>query len=248
MASLPSLALPSSAGRRRRPSGRSGSTRRRQEAPSQLLARELRRDDGQCSAAGIGGPCGRMAFHPCGQPVHRQLWRMWISSFCHALRLTIAVEKALTKKCWLDTPLTGYSCPETACLQRRRRPSRVRSWGLTATSQRGSAGCRGRRTVQDILKPRFPQRPQIGHLRGDTPDGFPQIVNSLWTTSVFRLQNHVSRGPMEGSDAPCYTRRPYGLVPRQAARRRGGRPALRAADCAYGGPAISRSGPSHTRP
>ena len=43
---------------------------------------------------------------------------------------------------------------------------------------------------------------------------------------------------MEGSGTPCYTRRPYGLVPRQAARRRGGRrPAVRAADCTPGGPA-----------
>ena len=47
---------------------------------------------------------------------------------------------------------------------------------------------------------------------------------------------------MEASGAPCYTRRPYGVVPRQAARRRGGRrPAVRAADCTRGGPGDRRT-------
>jgi len=33
---------------------------------------------------------------------------MWISSLSHALRLTIAVEKAFTNKCPLDTAFTRY--------------------------------------------------------------------------------------------------------------------------------------------
>ncbi len=42
--------------------------------------------------------------------------------------------------------------------------------------------------------------------------------------------------------ALCYTRRPYGVVPRQAARRRGGRrPAARFTGCSHGGPVPARS-------
>ena len=114
MTSLPSLALPSSARRRRRPGGRSGSTRRRQEAPSQPLTRELRKDQDSVPQRPCAPPC---VSHP-RPSIHRTLCRMWISRFCHALRLTIAVDKALTTLCSLDTATLAHSPLIIPVLQR----------------------------------------------------------------------------------------------------------------------------------
>ncbi len=129
LTSLPSLALPSSARGAAARVGRSGSTRRRQEAPSQLLTRELRRDIDSVPQRVRGGRAESVSSR-CSS-VHSSLWIVWITSFCHALRLTIAVDKALTRKCCLDTSLTRRSSAESSSLQRSMpSPSSART-GLT---------------------------------------------------------------------------------------------------------------------
>jgi hypothetical protein len=47
-----------------------------------------------------------------GLAVQAYLWTMWITPFCHAFRLTTAVEKALTTATFLDTALTVHSSME----------------------------------------------------------------------------------------------------------------------------------------
>jgi len=92
-------------------------------------------------------------------------------------------------------------------------------WSNSTHELRALPGCV---IVHLCVKPHFPQRPQIGHVWRRSPDLFPHILNSLWITRLFPLQNNVSRGLTKrfmGRRSLCYTRRPYGVVPRQAARR-----------------------------
>ncbi len=54
---------------------------------------------------------------------------MWISRFCHALRLTIAVDKALTTKCFLDNTLMTPSRTFIAVLQGDMSEEAAQPWG-----------------------------------------------------------------------------------------------------------------------
>ena len=147
---------------------------------------------------------------PRAAPIHTALWRMWISSFSHALRLTIAVEKALTTSRSLDTPPTIPSLPKSAFKQ-----------GFRAVVVRGSPGrgvpqaCDPGRDLPVVaepsMKPGFPQVPQIGHVCAIQPGCFPHILNSLWINPSFLLQNNVSspaNGRFCAGGSHCYTRRP----------------------------------------
>jgi hypothetical protein len=49
--------------------------------------------------------------------VHRILWRMWISPFSHAFRLTMVVDKALTTATTLDSGHGHSVSEEDAVLQ-----------------------------------------------------------------------------------------------------------------------------------
>ena len=72
---------------------------------------------------------------------------MWISRFCHALRLTIAVDKALTTKCFLDNTLMRTSHHRIPVLQGYNVGRVAQSMGLTDGSERGSAGHAGARPL-----------------------------------------------------------------------------------------------------
>ena len=54
---------------------------------------------------------------------------MWISRFCHALRLTIAVDKALTTKCFLDNTLRRPLHVFITVLQVDMSEAVAQSWG-----------------------------------------------------------------------------------------------------------------------
>ena len=56
--------------------------------------------------------------------VRAGVWKVWITSFCHAARLTTAVDKGLTRSGCLDTDEPGFLtcliCPDQRFLVRRR--------------------------------------------------------------------------------------------------------------------------------
>src|SRR5665647_2735038 len=120
--SLPSLALPSSARRRRH---LEGGQVRRVGARKRLLSSSARSSAGppQCTAGTTAGP---LRVSPCPAVVHSPLWRMWIRTFSRACRLTTAVDKTLTTTTSLDTTLTLYSHTEIAIQQVVRHSSRRR--------------------------------------------------------------------------------------------------------------------------
>src|SRR5664280_461578 len=111
--SLPSLALPSSALRRRHPEGGQvlgvGARKRLLSSSSRSSAGRI-----QCTSPHLVRAVTISRRPPA---VHTHLWRVWIRTFSRAGRLTTEVDKALTTTTSLDTTLVVPSSPEVAVLR-----------------------------------------------------------------------------------------------------------------------------------